>query len=275
VSFPEPVDDDKGRGNPEKFAEHYAQATLFFNSQSEVEKAHIVAAFRFELSKLTVPAIRKRMLSSLVNVSAALAKDIADGLGMEVPEAMPKALAKSPSPEIKVSPPLSLMALPGECGIRTRQIAILVADGVHRESLAEIHDALDAEGAVVHFIGPRIGKFIAEDGSEIDAGKSMENSPSVLFDALVLPDGAKAVEALARDGHTMEQVKDQFRHCKTILALGASSGLLELAGISAINGKDPGVLLAASNKAAANASAFIAAIAAHRHPSRDSDPPAV
>lgn len=275
VSFPEPVDEGKVRGKPEKFAEHYAQATLFFNSQSEVEKAHITAAFRFELSKLTVPAIRTRMLSSLVNVSAALAKNIADGLGMEVPEAMPKALAKSPSPEIKVSPTLSLMALPGECGIRTRQIAILVADGVHRESLAEIHAALNAGGAVVHFIGPRIGKFIADDGSEIEADKSMENSPSVLFDALVLPDGANAVEALAGDGHTMEQVKDQFRHCKTILALGASSRLLDLAGIPAISGKDPGILLAASNKAAVAASAFIAAISAHRHSSRDSDPPEV
>jgi len=83
------------------------------------------------------------------------------------------------------------------------------------------------------------------------------------------------VQALARDGHTMEYVKDQFRHCKSILALGASTTLLELAGILAYAGKDPGILLAAREKASAMAPAFIKAIAAHRHPSRDSDPPKV
>ena len=44
--------DDKVRGKPEKFADHYTQARLFFNSQSPAEKAHIIGGFRFELSKL-------------------------------------------------------------------------------------------------------------------------------------------------------------------------------------------------------------------------------
>src|SRR5687768_4727800 len=47
VSFPEPTEEHKVRGKPEKFAEHYNQATLFWNSQSDVEKTHIVNAFRF------------------------------------------------------------------------------------------------------------------------------------------------------------------------------------------------------------------------------------
>ena len=275
MSFPAAIEEDKVRGKSEKFAEHYAQATLFFNSQTEVEKAHIIAAFRFELSKLTVPAIRERMLASLVNVSPALAAGIAAGLGMAVPPALPKALAKAPAPEVKVSPALSLMALPGECGIRTRQIAIVIADGVHRASLAAIHAALEAEGAVVHFVGPRVGKFVTDEGATIEADKSMENSPSVLFDALMLPDGDKAVETLSRNGHTMEYIKDQFRHCKAILAVGASRKLLEMAGILPLAGKDPGILLTEASKAADAAPAFIAAIAAHRHSSRDSDPPKV
>ena len=275
MSFPAAVEEDKVRGKPEKFAEHYTQATLFFNSQTEVEKAHIIAAFRFELSKVGMPAIRERMLASLVNVSPVLAAGIAAGLGAAVPNALPKALAKTPAPEVKASPALSLAALPGECGIRTRQIAIVVADGVHRASIAAIQTALAHAGAVVHFVGPRIGKFVTVDGAEIEANKSMENSPSVLFDALVLPDGDKAIATLARDGHTMEYVKDQFRHCKAILALGASRKLLEMAGILDFVGKGTGILLAEPTKASSAASAFIAAIAAHRHPARDSDPPKV
>ena len=49
---------------------------------------------------------------------------------------------------------------------------------------------------------------------------------SVLYDALVLPEGAEAVDALRADGHTLEFIKDQYRHCKPILALGASEQLL-------------------------------------------------
>nr|MBA2238101.1 catalase [Lysobacter sp.] len=60
VSFPEPVEQDEVRGKPEKFAEHFNQATLFFDSQSAIEQAHIIGGFRFELSKVTVPGIRER-----------------------------------------------------------------------------------------------------------------------------------------------------------------------------------------------------------------------
>jgi catalase len=51
MSFPEPIRDDKLRGKPEKFADHYTQATLFYKSQTPVEQNHIAAAFRFELTK--------------------------------------------------------------------------------------------------------------------------------------------------------------------------------------------------------------------------------
>jgi catalase len=213
------------------------------------------------------------MLASLVNVSVDLAAAVAAGLGMDTPKGLPKALAKAAAPEVKVSPALSLTALPGECGIRTRQIAILIGDGVHGASLATLLAAISEAGAVAHFVGPRVGAFTTFEGGEVEAGKSMENSPSVLFDALVLPDGEKAIETLTRHGHTMEYLKDQFRHCKTILALGASRQLLEKAGIPASKGQDPGILVAEPGKAAKVATAFIAAIARHRHPSRDSYPP--
>ena len=278
VSFPAPVQEDKVRGNPEKFAEHYAQATLFFDSQTPVEQAHIIAAFRFELSKLTVPAIRERMLSSLVNVSAKLAAGVAEGLGMNLPAAMPRAMPNPPAPEVKKSSALSLAALPGECGIHTRQVAVLVANGVHHTSLAALQKALTAEGAVVHFVGPRVGNFTTSDGGVIEANKSLENSPSVLFDAIVLPDGADAVKALAKDGHTMEFMKDAFRHCKSILALGVSDALLDQAGVLELTGKDPGLMWCEASEPDtfdAVIRAFTAAIAAHRHHSRDTDPPPI
>jgi catalase len=50
--------EDKVRGKPELFAEHYAQARLFWISQTPAEQAHIVNAFRFELSRVQTPAVR-------------------------------------------------------------------------------------------------------------------------------------------------------------------------------------------------------------------------
>ena len=85
VSFPsrmEPRAITRCAARPERFADHYTQATLFWNSQTPIEKAHIVNAFRFELSRVQTPAIRERMVSGLMNVAPELAEAVAAGLGM-------------------------------------------------------------------------------------------------------------------------------------------------------------------------------------------------
>lgn len=269
---------DKVRDAPEKFADHYTQATLFFESQTPVEQAHIAAAFRFELSKLTVPAIRERVLSMLVNASPALAEQVAAGLGMPVPAPMPKALETVASPEITASPALSLMARPGDGSIRTRKVAILVADGVHGASVSAVQAALLAQGAVGRLVGPRIGGFATSEGETIQADASLENEPGFLFDGLVLPDGEAAIETLAANGHTDEFIKDQYRHCKTLLAFGASQALLAEAKVEEMlptGEPDPGILLADAADAEQAAQRFIQALALHRHPQRETDPPMV
>ena len=277
VSFPQAVDGEKLRGKPEEFADHYTQATLFYDSQTAVEKAHIAGGFRFELSKLTVPAIRERMVSSLVNVSAELAATVAAGLGIAVPMAMPRVLAHPAKPEVTMSAALSLTALPGDGGIRSRSVAILVADGVDGDSIATAQAALEAAGARVHLIAPRLGPVKPATGKPFDATGTLENSAPVLFDGLVLPDGAGGVKALARHVEVMDFISNQFRHGKTILVLGASDALLVRAGASATlaNGKpDPGVILASAAKASKGAADFIAALGKHRHPVREVSTPA-
>jgi catalase len=282
VSFPKAIEPDnapidKVRGKSEKFAEHYLQATLFFDSQTPQEQAHIIGGFRFELSKVTVPAIRTRMVSSLRNVSEKLASAVAEGLGIDVPQAMPRVIQRAPKPEITISKALSLTALPGDGSIATRRIAILVANGVEGESITAVMQSSTDAGAVPRLLGSRLGTVTSEDGESFEIDATLENSPSVLFDALVLPDGTEAVEELSRDGHTAEFLKDQYRHCKTILALGASSALLEKAGISQelpSGEKDPGLLLLASPDPA-GLGAFLSAVGKHRHPARDTDPPPI
>jgi len=274
VSFPEPVRQDEVRGKPEKFAEHYLQARLFYESQAPFEQQHIAAAFRFELSKVTVAAVRERVVSMLRNASEDLANNIAEGLGMPLPDAMPKALENPPTPEIEQSPRLSLTARPGDGGIRTRKIAIMIAPGTHGASAWAIAGTLQAQGAVVRFVGPRIGPLATSDGDQIDADASLENQPAVLFDGVVVPDGPEAIDILSADGLAREFIQDQYRHCKTILALGDAAKLLKKSGIDPDADQDPGLIIAAGDAKKA-AQQFIKALARHRHFERETQPPKI
>jgi catalase len=131
---------------------------------------------------------------------------------------------------------------------------------------------------VPRLLGSRLGSITSGEGETYEVDATMENSPSVLFDALVLPNGREAVEALAGDGHVVEFLKDQYRHCKTILALGASSLLLEKVGISTqlpSGDDDPGLLVGTWGEGGVGADAFIAAVGKHRHPARNTDPPLI
>jgi catalase len=279
VSFPEPreADDHKVRGKAERFADHYTQATLFWNSQTDVEKQHIINAFRFELSRVQTPAVRERMVSGLMNVNANLAQAVATGLGIrEMPTPMPKVLTRDVTPEVSVSSALSLFARPGDGSIRTRRVAILVADGCEGASLLGLADRLTSEGAVPRFVSTTLGAVQPADGDAIEVDISLEAAPAVLYDALVLPDGTDAITALKADGRTLEFIKDQYRHCKPILAVGASNQLLTACGIDPVlpgGQPDPGVI--ATTDASTATDAFVAAIAKHRHFARETDPPRV
>ena len=117
-------------------------------------------------------------------------------------------------------------------------------------------------------------------GDVVQADVSLENEPGFLFDGLVLPDGEEAVAALAQDGHTAEWIKDQFRHCKTILAMGASRKLLTQAGIPIAMDKSlaqggTGLIVVDGDAAEAGLEAFVQALAKHRHFGREMDPPLV
>ena len=277
TSFREPVSGDKVRGGAERFADHYTQATLFWRSQTEVEQAHILRAFRFELTKVRVPAIRERVVSMLRNVAPDLAEPIAAELGIALPEPMPRALQKTVQPEVTASPALSLFARPGDGSIRGRRIAILVVAGVDGADVQALQRGLLAQGAVPRLLGARLGRVQADGGVVLEVEATLETTPSVLYDAMVVP-GGKAAEELVRLGHALEFIKDQYRHCKPILVLGDGMGALAGAGIPtrlADGSADPGLLVTAKGDTRDALTRFSQAIAQHRHFARELDPPAV
>lgn len=273
VSFPEPAAGDELRGHPEKFAEHYNQATLFYASQSDWERRHIASAFAFELSKVTVPAVRRRMVASLRNVSDELAQAVADGLGMALPDPLPRAIEDVPKPEVEVSPSLSLTARPGDGSVATRKVAILVAEGVDGKAVSAVADALIAVGVVVRLVGQRIGPVAPDGGPALDADASLDNQPSAVFDGAVVPGGAAAAERLRADGRALEFLRDAFRHGKTLMGMDEGKQLFAAAGIQP-DEADGGLLLVDGMPGDA-APLFLEALARHRHPERETSPPGV
>jgi catalase len=276
MSCPQPAEPDhKVRGKSDKFAEHYNQATLFWNSQSEVEQQHIIRAFRFELTKVQVTGVRQRVVAQLRNVADELAQAVAQGLGMtELPEPLPNVLKRAPRPEVARSEALSLLARPSQVGIRSRRIALLVADGTDGDAAAQIHEALVAEGAVPRFVGVKMGHVQSETDQPLEVEVSLEAAPSVLWDAAVFLEG----EALSASGHALEFLKDQYRHCKPILLLDGADALLEKAGIPpalASGDPDPGLMRFENSDVAGAVAAFVAALTKHRQFDRETDPPRV
>lgn len=278
TSFPESVAEDKVRGKPELFADHYSQAKLFWQSQTPVEQTHIIAAFRFELTRVQIPAIRKRVVSLLLNVDPILASGVANGLGIELPEAAPLA-SNLHTPNYEPSPALSLFSRPGLTGIHTRRIAILVGNNdVDADSIAKVYADLLSEGAVPRIVGIQLGKVVTHNGKTLDIEISLEAGPSVLYDAVVVAGGDGSVKNLLWDAHALDFVRLQYRHCKPILAIGSGVVLLNKAGVPTTlpdGAIDEAIFVADESTLPELLGDFKKALAGHRFFTRELDPPIV
>lgn len=283
TSYMEKVDAHKIRERSESFFDHFSQATLFYNSQSEPEKNHIVDAFRFELGKVTNPEIRQRMLGIIRNIDKNLATQVAYGLGLDVPviplEAMNHSVPADGDPadyqpiltegKLASSRFLSMQNTIKD-SIATRKIAILAADGVEEFSVTQMKELLEAAGAVVEVVAPRLGHIKAWNEQEIMVDKSLLTASSVFYDAVYVPAGTNSIAALAAEGDAVHFLNEAYRHCKAVACDEDGIELLRHtyfahvlpAGDAKNAVADPGVII--GNKLADLAKRFIGAVAMHR-----------
>ncbi len=285
TSYPERIEAHKVRERSRSFFDHFSQARLFFNSQSEVEKQHIIDALSFELGNIQTVAIRERMLFTLSQVEKGLAVKVADALGLDVPTSVDPPLNQSipadGNPEdfqpvkkksaVTSSEALS-MANTIKDSIATRKIAVLVADGVDGKSLNATKKTLVAAGAVVEIIAPKLGTIQSAEGDVINVDKRLPNAASVFYDAVYIPGGEKSIQALSQKGDAIHFINEAFKHCKPIGADPAAKDLLSKTYIQ--DKEQPGVVM--NSNAKQFAQEFIDAIAQHRFWEREkqSDIPA-
>ncbi len=232
-SYPERVEGHKIRNRSESFGDHFSQATLFWNSMSGPEKEHIIGAYTFELGKVERVFIRERQVNEiLANIDLELARRVAENLGLPAPAA-PTVAPKVPTPQS--SPALSLMNhAPGN--IKSRKIAILVANGVDGAAIDTFKAKLAEQGALAKIIGPSPAPVKTADGKMLPVDAAMDGMPSVMFDAVFVPGGADAAAAMAKSGEAKHYLLEAYKHLKPIVVLGAARPLLASLNLTADSG---------------------------------------
>jgi catalase len=261
----------KLRERSDSFNDHFSQATQFWNSMSDWEKDHIAAAFAFELNMVVDQGVRARVMNEILcNIADELADMVSSATGIEVapagtPEA-PTPSAPTPSGPLKpeapglVSPALSMDKPPPL--VKGRKIAILVADGVVREEVQAIAGALTTAGHVPELIGPTAGAVIDATGNPLSVNRAAPNAPSVIYDAAVVPSGARpALMAMTLIHRFLDE---SYRHGKPISVAIDAAPLLDVIGVA----EGPGVTV---GEGSSIPTSLIENLAHHRFPRRVSN----
>jgi len=263
-SYYERVDAHKVRARSASFGDHYSQATLFWNSQTDVEKEHIIAAYTFELSKVKRPWIRERVIQEILpNIDLELARRVGENHGIEAPSSKPAPADELGQSSQQASPALSLMArLPGN--IKYRKVAILVADGVDGDQVEAIKAKLKAEGAEGMVIAPSMAPVKATNGQMVTPDAMLNGQPSVTLDSVIVAGGAESARALSQSGQGRHYVQEAYKHLKAIAAVGEGKQLLAAANVPT---QEDGIVLGAGVDDVFTP--FVQAMGQHRVWSRD------
>ena len=238
---------DKLRVRAELFADHYSQARLYWRSLTGNEQAHVASAFIFELSKVGLAQVQPRMVANLRNVDDQLAKRVAVGLGIDLPE---KAKAARAPIDMEPSPKLSIQRNMKET-IEGRAIAILYADGSDGKEIHKLMKAIRNAGGKPVLIAPKIGGAKLADGMMLKADGQLAGTPSQTVDAIALVLSEEGTRMLLKDAAAIQFVMDAFGHLKAIGASVAAQPLLDKAGVvsdSGVTGLGDGFLAAAPKR---------------------------
>ncbi len=254
------------RRRSESFADHYTQATLFYNSLSDWERQHLTEALQFELGKVERVPIRERMLEQLARIDAGLGAAVAAGLGLETPSASGNANHG------RRSPALSQAGQPRSAA--TRKVAVLAADGADETSLKPVLEQLTGQGVICEVLAPHGGTL--QGGVAVD--RPLVTMASVLYDAVLVAGGADSARALSGNGTALRYVAEAFKHAKPVAAIGEGVELLREAHLPGVSLSENGLVADAGVVTLADAgggsldefgSALLAAIEQHRHFDRE------
>jgi catalase len=265
----------KVRQRSKSFVDHYSQAKLFYNSQSAPEKIHLQNALIFELSKVTIPAIRERTVSQLAFIDKALAEKVAKKVGVEVKklefpnQSLPadcdplELQSEEREPDTKFSEALS-MKNTAKDSIMGRKIGFITANGADAAAISELKAKLEAGNAVVEIIGTSLAPVKTNDGSSLIPKHSLTSISSVCFDALYISSGEDSTKELLTPENkhlVLNFINEAYKHCKAINFGEGTEPIYMNSNVAAKKHVDPAIITSENND---SANSFIKAIANHR-----------
>lgn len=254
----------KVRERPQSFSDHFSQATMFWNSQTEVEQDHIVESFSFELSKVETVSIREQVVSNLQFVDRKLAQRVATNLGLDFKKVSQLGLAKkTTSPEsatnvkpvMKSAPSLSVLSSGGEALPEGRRVAILALEDAKKTEVDSLKSLFKKNSMMCKVI-----VLSAEKRTELGADELIQMAASVEFDGVVTV-GQKLAADKKANALAKGFISEAFQHLKTL-----SFGDLKLAEtLGAIPAKNnPGISVSKNTS-----KDFLKQLTAHKHWERE------
>lgn len=259
-SFAAKVEGSKVRLRSPSFAEYYSQPRLFWISQTPVEQQHIINAFSFELSHVGRRHIHERIVDHLCRIDRKLAQGVADNLGIALSEEQMSYPLPEPVGGLEKGDPALSLYGSGQQVIKGRKVSVLTACGVSGKSLEDVKKALDEEGVLYMILAPHMGAVKTDEGDEIQVDGTFTGFASVLFDAVIVPDGREAARTLMGNGDAKYHVRQAYKHLKAIGLIGEAGKMLEACGLA--NDQDDKGLLVGSE--AGVLKGFIEAMQQHR-----------
>ncbi len=217
---PVPVEGTKVRLRAESFADHYSQARMFYRSVTPQEQKHIVKALTFELSKVDIVEIRKRVLGHLDIIDESLGSKVAEELGMtgEAEKITPGV----PPKEVALSPALRLYGK-YKPTLKGRKVGVLLAAGFDDKLKDALVAAIQKEGASAALIAIKVGGAEDSGGLKHSADMALSGGPSVMFDAVAILAGPAGDKALTSNPDAVSFLMDANRHLKAIALAGVPS----------------------------------------------------
>lgn len=266
----------KIRARSQSFVDHYSQAKLFFNSQSQPEKQHLQNAIIFELSKVTIPAIRERVVGQLQYIDKELAQAVAKKVGVEVKplempnqsipaDTDPKSLqSEEREPKVRTSKALSMENTVKDT-IESRVIGFIMADGVDAASTDVLKAKLEDKDAVVQIIAPSMTPVKSSDGKSYTPKHAINTTASVCFDALYICAGkqsAKELLAPENKNYVVGFIEEAYRHCKAVYFGENTEVIFKKTDLANKEFEDRGLIT--NSNVEEGSEKFIKAIAGHR-----------
>jgi len=279
VHYAERIDGHKIKQRSESFNDHYSQAQMFYRSMSKVEQQHMIEGFHFELGKVEHMHIRERKVEHLARIDTELAEKVAEGIGVTVPkDVKPLSFADAAKGKRRAEISLALRTIDREknnTSSKGRKVAVLVEDGFDGKAVSVLKKALQKEGAMLEIVSKNQGMRKAATGDDMQTDKNHKITASLMYDAVFIPGGRQSVDKMKMMGDVIYFIREAYKHCKTIAAIGEGAELLAACSLPelVISEKvtaDKGVIASTeSGNKEKVVEQFLAAMLKHRHWERE------